>query len=168
LQHWLLSFKHHVSSCRVDVHTDSLALKSALENDGSRNSGVNNFLKDVFDCCREFNFSLDVYYVPSSGNPADFPPGKFPTWIVCCQRGLGGRSNVSLGLTPSTLRLWMAIVNVMEQASACPTSHLVQLRVQAELMFLHSLCLWTTTCTISRHLSWNKIFMVRLLSLSWT
>ena len=76
LQHSLFSFKRHISSCMVDVHTDSLVLKSALENDGCRNSGVNNVLKDVFDCCREFNFSLDVYYVPSSGNPADFPSRK--------------------------------------------------------------------------------------------
>ena len=38
------------------------------------------------------------------------------------------------------------------KASACPTLHFVQLRVQAELMFLHSLCLWTTTCMCSRHL----------------
>ena len=36
-----------------------------------------------------------------------FLPGKFPTWIVCCQRGLEGRSSVSLGPTPSTLCLWI-------------------------------------------------------------
>ena len=76
LQRSLLSFKHHISSCRVDVHTDSLVLKSALESDGCRSSGVNNVLKDIFDCCREFNFSLDVHYVPSSTNPADFPSRK--------------------------------------------------------------------------------------------
>ena len=33
-------------------------------------------LKDIFDCCREFNFSLDVHYVPSSENPADIPSRK--------------------------------------------------------------------------------------------
>jgi len=67
-------------------------------------------------------------------------PGKFPTSIVRCQRGLGGRSSVCLRRpTPSTLFLWIAIVKVMEQASACSTLHLVQLRVLAELMFLQSL-----------------------------
>ena len=60
LQRSLLSFKHHISSCRVDVHTDSLVLKSALESDGCRSSGVNNILKDILDCCRRFNFSLDL------------------------------------------------------------------------------------------------------------
>ena len=76
LQHSLLSFKHHISSCRVDVHTDSLVLKSDPESDGCRNSGINNILKDIFDCCREFNFSVDVHYVPSSKNPAALPSRK--------------------------------------------------------------------------------------------
>ena len=58
------------------MHTDSLVLKSALENDGCRNSNLNNVLKDIFDCCREFNFSLGVHYFPSSKNPADFPSRK--------------------------------------------------------------------------------------------
>ena len=31
---------------------------------------------DIFDCCREFNFSLDIHYVPSSTNLADFPSRK--------------------------------------------------------------------------------------------
>ena len=67
--------------------------------------------------------------------PPIFLPGKFPTWIVSCQRWLGGRSSVSLGPTPSTLCLWIAIVNAMEQASARPTLHLEQLRVLAGLIF---------------------------------
>lgn len=57
----------------MDVHTDSLVLKSALESNGCRNSGVNNIVKDISDCCRELNFSIDVHYVPSSKNLADFP-----------------------------------------------------------------------------------------------
>ena len=66
-----LSLRH-----RVDIHTDRLVLKCALKNDGCRNASVNNVLKDIFDCCREFNFSLDVHYVPSSQDPADFPSRK--------------------------------------------------------------------------------------------
>lgn len=60
----------------MDIHTDSLVLKSALENDGCRNSSINNVLKVIFDCCRESNFSLDMHYVPSRQNPADFPSRK--------------------------------------------------------------------------------------------
>ena len=33
-------------------------------------------VKDVFHCCSECNFSLDVHYVPSNKNPADFPSRK--------------------------------------------------------------------------------------------
>ena len=60
LQRSLLPFKRRISSCRVDVRTNSLVLKSALESDGCRSSGVNNILKDIIDCCRRFNFSLDL------------------------------------------------------------------------------------------------------------
>ena len=69
----LLSFREHLTSSRVDVHTDNCVLKSALENGGCRSSEVNGVLKDIFRSCREYNFSLDVYYVPSGGNPADLP-----------------------------------------------------------------------------------------------
>ena len=69
----LLSFRKHLTSSRVDVYTDNRVLKSALENGGCRSSEVNGVLKDIFRSCRENNFSLDVYYVPSGENPADLP-----------------------------------------------------------------------------------------------
>ena len=70
----LLSFKKHLTSSRVDVCTDNRVLKFALENGGCRSSEVNGVpLKDIFRSCREYNFSLDVYYVPSGENPADLP-----------------------------------------------------------------------------------------------
>ena len=63
----------YITSSRMDVHTDNRVLKSALENGGCRSSEVNGVLKDIFRSCREYNFSLDVYYVPSGENPADLP-----------------------------------------------------------------------------------------------
>ena len=57
----------------MDVYTNNRVLKSALENGGCRNSEVNSVLKDIFRSCREYNFSLDVYHVPSGENPADLP-----------------------------------------------------------------------------------------------
>ena len=73
LLYLLLSFKKHLTSSRVDVYTDNRVLTSALENGCCRSSEVNGILKDIFRFCREYNFSLDVYYVPSGENPADTP-----------------------------------------------------------------------------------------------
>ena len=69
----LLSFREHLTSLRVDVYTDNRVLKSALENEGCRSSEVNGVVKDIFRSCREYNFSLDVYYLPIGQNPADLP-----------------------------------------------------------------------------------------------
>ena len=66
-------FREHLTSSRVDVHTENCALKSVLENGGCRSSEVNSILKDIFRSRREYNFSIDVYYVPSGENPADLP-----------------------------------------------------------------------------------------------
>ena len=69
----LLSFKKYLTSSRVDICTENHVLKSALENGGCRSSEVYGVLKDLFCSCKEYNFSLDVYNVPSGENPADLP-----------------------------------------------------------------------------------------------
>ena len=60
-----------ITSSRVDVHTDNCVLKSALENGGCWSSEVSGVLKDLFHSCREYNFSLDVYYFPTGEDPVD-------------------------------------------------------------------------------------------------
>ena len=150
LQRSLLSFKHHISSCGVDVHTDSLALKSALESDGCRNSGVNNILKDIFDCCTEFNFRLDVHYVPSSKKPADFFSRKVSDMDCMLSKRAWGKSSVSLGFTPFDLR---SLDSICQRDRTGPLYTLCNsVHVLAEFMFLHKLCPRTTTSMYSRHL----------------
>ena len=73
LLHSLLSFREHLTSSRVDLYTDNRVLKSALENGGCRSSEVTGVLKYIFHSCREYHFSLDVYYLPTGKNPADLP-----------------------------------------------------------------------------------------------
>ena len=73
LLHSLLFFREHLTSLRVDVHTDNRVLKSALENGGCRSSAGSGVPKDIFLSCREYNFSLDVYFVRTGENPADLP-----------------------------------------------------------------------------------------------
>ena len=64
----LVSFKSQLSNSRVDVHIDNKVLKSALDDDGCRNSAINEIIKDIYQ-----NFSIQTFYVPSSHNPADEP-----------------------------------------------------------------------------------------------
>ena len=66
LLHSLLSFREHLTSSRVDVHTDNRVLKSALDNRGCWSSEVSGVLKDIFHSSKEYNLSLDVYYVNSA------------------------------------------------------------------------------------------------------
>ena len=95
----------------MDVYTDNRVLKSALENGGCRSSEVNGVLKDIFRSCREYNFSLDVCYVPSGENPADLPPAD-RIQIVCCQIALGSKSNTFSGPTRSISCPWIVTANV--------------------------------------------------------
>jgi len=67
----LVAFRARLSSSRVDVHTDSRVLKSALDGDGCKNSAINDVVKDIFRHSRDFNFSIKTFYVLSSQNPAD-------------------------------------------------------------------------------------------------
>ena len=103
LLHSLLLFREYLISSRVDVHTDNHVLKSALENGGCRSSEVNGVIKDIFRSCREYNFSLDVYYVPSGGNPADLPSRS---WSVAdCMLSISAWEQVERLFGPHTFDL---------------------------------------------------------------
>lgn len=71
-----ISFKGQLSNSRVDVYVDNKVLKSALDNDGCRNSEVNEVIKEIRRCSRDQNFSIQTFYVPSKSNPADEPSRK--------------------------------------------------------------------------------------------
>lgn len=69
----LLAFRDQIRDSRVDVHTDNRTIIAALENYGCRSSAVNESIKEILQCSRQFNFSIDVQYIPSCNNPADGP-----------------------------------------------------------------------------------------------
>ena len=69
----LVTFRGRLFNSRVDVHIDSRVLKTALDDDGCKNSAINDVVKDIFRDIRDFNFSIQTFYVPSSHNPADEP-----------------------------------------------------------------------------------------------
>ena len=69
----LLAFRDHIRDSRVDVHTDSQTLKTALEDFGCKSSSVNESVKGILQCSRQLNFAINVRFVPSRDNPADVP-----------------------------------------------------------------------------------------------
>lgn len=69
----LVGFRGQLSNSRVDVHIDSRVLKSALDSDDCNNSAIYDVVKDIFRDSRDFNFSIETFYVPSSHNPTDEP-----------------------------------------------------------------------------------------------
>ena len=96
----LVTFRARLSNSRVDVRIDSRVLKSALDSDGCKNSAINDVVKDIFRHSRDFNFSIQTFYVPSSRNPADEPSRNLSdldcmltpeTWL-CLERCFGPHS----------------------------------------------------------------------------
>ena len=69
----LLPFRDHVRNSRVDIHTDNLTLKAALDNFGCNNSSVNDSVKEILEFSRQLNLAINVHYVPSRENTADAP-----------------------------------------------------------------------------------------------
>ena len=72
----LVSFKGQLSNSRVDVHIDNKVLKSAMDDDGCKNSAINEVVKDIYRYSRDQNFSIQTFYVPSRHNPTDEPSRK--------------------------------------------------------------------------------------------
>ncbi|XP_068691081.1 hemicentin-1-like [Montipora foliosa] len=97
----LVSFKSQLSISRVDVHIDNKVLKSALDDDGYRNSAINEVIKEIYRYSRDQNFSIKTFYVPSSRNPADEPSRKCSDldWRKCsewkCSEPCGGGKDES-------------------------------------------------------------------------
>ena len=56
LLHSLLSFREHLTSSGVDVHTGNRVLKSSLENGGCRSSEASSVLEDIFSFLQEIQF----------------------------------------------------------------------------------------------------------------
>ena len=69
----LVAFRARLSNSRVYVRIDSRFLKSALDGDGCKNTAINDVVKDIFRPSRDFSFSIQTFYVPSSRNPAGEP-----------------------------------------------------------------------------------------------
>ena len=95
----IVSFKSQLSNSPVDVHIDNKVLKSTLDDDGCRNSSINEVVKEIHRYSRDQNCSIQAVYVPSSHNPADEPSRKCSD--LDCMLSVGAGINVFANLLPA-------------------------------------------------------------------
>ena len=64
----LVSIKGHLSNSRIDAHIDNKLLKSALDNNGCRNSAINEVVKEIYRCSEDQIFTIQTFcaFVASS------------------------------------------------------------------------------------------------------
>ena len=104
-----------ISNARVDCFVDSAALVACWRKDGSRNTRVNNALKEIFHLTLSANLQVSLHFVPSQQNPAD-SPSRIPSdrdctlspesWLIV-QRAFG----------PHTIDLMATSANVQKDSS---------------------------------------------------
>ena len=102
----LESFAPLFSNSWVDVSVDSMVLLSASDRQGSRSRPLFNALKRIFTQVLSSNVFLNLQYIPSSCNPADFPSHRLshmdaslsPVAWDKLQRLFGGNAGHSIDL----------------------------------------------------------------------
>ena len=107
LLHSLLSFREHLTSSGVDVHTDSRVLKSALENGGCRSSEVSGVLEDFFIPAGHTISALMFTMFRRAKIQPISPPEADQIRIACCQIPPGSKSNAFSGPTRSISCPWI-------------------------------------------------------------
>ena len=113
---------NQLSNSRVDVHIDNKVLKSALDDDGCRNSAINEVIKEIYRCSQDQNFSIQTFYVPSSHNPADKPSRKCSD--LDCMLSVGAWLSLERLFGPHSFDLcpWTVTVKKMPTATLCLTT----------------------------------------------
>ena len=104
-----------ISNARIDCFVDSATLVACWRKDGSRNTRVNNALKEIFHLTLSANLQVILHFVPSQQNPAD-SPSRIPSdrdctlspasWLIV-QRAFG----------PHTIDLMATSTNVQKDST---------------------------------------------------
>ena len=107
-----------ISNARIDCLVGSATLVAFWRQDGSRNTRVNNALKEIFYLTLSSNLQVILHFVSSHRNPAD-SPSRIPSdrdcslssasWLIV-QRAFG----------PHTIDLMATSVNVQKNSSGRP------------------------------------------------
>ena len=152
LLHSLLSFREHLTSSGVDLHTDSRVLKSALENGGCRSSEVSGILEDFFIPAGRTSALMFTMFRRVKIQPISLPEAD-QIRIACCQIAPWSKSNAFSGPTRSDL---MSLDSNCQRNrvglhlphfTSCATPDLA-VSTSSLILFL-----WITISTCSRHLS---------------
>ena len=96
-----------ISNAKINCFIDSATLVACWNKDGSRNTSVNNALKEVFHLTLSANLQVILQFVPSQQNPAD-SPFRIPSDRDCSlSPAFGSLYNEHLAHTP--LILWLPL-----------------------------------------------------------
>ena len=103
----LQSFADKVQNSWVDAYVDNQALLHSWNRQGSRSQPLTAALKLLFEATLRLNIDFNVYFIPSSGNPADAPSRRLnledsklsPTLWCLVENLYGGDKGHSVDLT---------------------------------------------------------------------
>ena len=100
-----------ISNARIDCFVDSATLVACWKKDGSRNTRINDALKEIFHLTLSANLQVILHLVPSQQNPAD-SPSRIPSdrdcslspasWLMV-QRAFGPHT-IDLMATPANVQ----------------------------------------------------------------
>ncbi|XP_044173521.1 uncharacterized protein LOC122957467 [Acropora millepora] len=100
-----------ISNARIDCFVDSATLVACCKKDGSRNTRVNDALKEIFHLTLSANLQVILHLVPSQQNPGD-SPSRIPSdrdcslspasWLMV-QRAFGPHT-IDLMATPANVQ----------------------------------------------------------------
>jgi len=152
------AFKTRIRNSGIDVHTDSRALLGSWQSKAGNNSKINDVIKAILQCSQEFNFLINIQYVPLAGNPAD----ALSRWhsfdfifFFCCNSGLVPKT-ANMGPLGFSLSLLTDGITNFVKTSILPTYN----------SFLQVACPWKAAwrCTLHQ----QKPLLLQLSNLVWT
>ena len=104
-----------ISNARIDCFVDSATLVACWRKDGSRNTCVNNALKEIFHLTLSGNLQVMLHFVPSQQNPAD-SPSRIPS-DRDCSLSPASWCIVQRAFHPHTIDLMATSANVHRDSS---------------------------------------------------
>ena len=87
----LRSSPHRIRNTWVDVYTDSETLIKTWTRQGSKSHIISDSVKMLFSAVTYSNIHLNLHYISSAKNPADYPSRFCPCMIVSCHLRPGPR-----------------------------------------------------------------------------